>query len=218
MKYFIANWKTNQTISQSIEWMNVFLNGYKPNNERKIIICPPFPFISVLNNMIGKSHNLAIGAQDISSFEKGTYTGEVSALNLSGLVSYSIIGHSERFLHMHETSEISFQKSVLAHKYGISRFYCIKNEHDSFPADVEFVCYEAIDAISSGDGNGNNKPLNKIIELKKKLTLTSHTGFIYGGSVNENNCKEYISSPEIDGFLIGGASLNPNRFLTIITS
>lgn len=218
MKYFIANWKTNKTINQSIDWMSVFLKGYKPHNNKKIIICPPFPFISVLNSMIVKSHNLSIGSQDVSFHEKGTYTGEVSALNLSGMISHCIIGHSERYLHMHETPEIFFQKSMLAHKYGISRFYCIKNEFDSFPADVEFVCYEAIDAISTGDGNGSNKPLKNIIELKKKLILSGDTGFIYGGSVNENNCKEYISSPEIDGFLIGGASLDPKRFLTIINS
>jgi len=218
MKYFIANWKTNKTFNQSIEWMRVFLKNYSPNKNKIVIVCPPSPFISVLKEMISKKSNIFIGSQDISVFEQGTYTGEVSALNLSDMISYSIISHSERFQHMQETSEISFRKSQLAHKYGFTRFYCIKNEYDSFPQDVEFLCYEAIDAISSGDGKGKNKPLEEIVKLKRKLSLQSGVGFIYGGSVNENNCKEYVLSPEIDGLLVGGASLNPERFLSIINS
>jgi len=217
MKYFIANWKTNKTYKQSVEWMETFLHNYIPNNN-KVIICPPYPFISALKEMTSKSTNLFIGSQDISLFEKGTYTGEVSAFNLSDLITYSIIGHSERLKYMNESIKISFQKSQLAHKYGFTRFYCVKDEKDPFPADVEFVCYEAIDAISTGDGNGNNLPLSQILDLKKKLTLQPNTGFIYGGSVNENNSREYIASPEIDGILIGGASLDPKRFLTIINS
>jgi len=218
MKYFIANWKTNKTLQLSIEWMQTFLENYVPNENKKIIICPPFPFISKLNEMISQSAHVYIGSQDISVYEQGTYTGEVSALNLSGIIKYTIIGHSERSLHMHESTDISFQKSKLAHKYGFVQFYCIKNENDPYPPYVEFVCYEAIDAISTGDGKGNNKPLKIIIGLKRKLALQPNTKFIYGGSVNENNCKEYFNSPEIDGFLIGGASLNPQRFLAIINS
>lgn len=218
MKYFIANWKTNKTLNESIEWMKAFLKEYTLDISKKVIICPPFPFISKLKEMTSKSTNVFIGSQDVSFFEQGTYTGEVSALNLSGMISYSIINHSERFIHMHESSEVSFRKSQLANKYSLIRFYCIKNSRDPFPPDVEFVCYEALDAISKGDGKGDNKSLSDIVKLKRKLSLGSNTGFVYGGSVNEKNCKEYISSSEIDGILIGGASLNPQRFLTIVNT
>ena len=148
------------------------------------------------------------------------HTGSISKINSDLGYGFTEVPKLGKVFFSEDTvyTDISFQKSKLAHKYGFAQFYCIKNENDPYPPYVEFVCYEAIDAISTGDGKGNNKPLKIIIGLKRKLALQPNTKFIYGGSVNENNCKEYFNSPEIDGFLIGGASLNPQRFLAIINS
>lgn len=218
MKYFIANWKANKTLPESIEWMKTFLLSYERSPKKQIVVCPPLPFIIPLSQMIAEVSGIALGAQDLSAYEQGTYTGEVSARMLSGLVSFTIINHSERIVHFHESATMSFQKSKLAHKFGITRFYCVRGIEETFPEDVEFVCYEPVETISSGDGYGNGKSVEEILTVKTNLLLSQKTQFLYGGSVNEKTVHSYLSTKEIDGLLIGGASLDPERFSRIVNS
>lgn len=218
MRYFIANWKANKNINETQAWANEFLKLQIPNQDIKIIICPPFPLIFPLKKMLENQKNIYVGCQDISLFEDGTYTGEVTAHSLETLVAFAIIGHSERKKYFHESETNVQTKYALAKKYGIEPIYCVANADILYPPDIKFLCYEPPDAISKGDGRGNFASLDQILAAKQKLHVNSYTKFIYGGSVNKDNATEYLKSGEIDGFLIGGASLEPRHFFQIISA
>lgn len=216
MKYFIANWKANKNLNETQAWVNEFLKQKPINAEVRIIICPPFSLLSPLKKMLEGQQNIAIGSQNISAFEGGTYTGEVTAHNLESIAGYTILGHSERKKYFHETEDEVKMKYTLARKYGIEPIYCVADSIMPYPSDIKFLCYEPPSAISTGSGRGNNESLESILKAKQALKVTSKMKFIYGGSVNKDNAAEYLNSKEIDGFLIGGASLDPVHFYQII--
>ncbi len=214
MKYVIGNWKANKNFDEVKAWIQTFLMTYKAQPGVSVILCPPHPFISYLYEKLGPIENVCIGAQTISSIESGSYTGEVTAKSLAGMARYAIIGHSERRNALKETDEDLALKIVQAKKYGLEPVYCVRNEKDISPESVGFVSYEPVNSI----GTGQNESLENVLEMKNKLHLPKDVIFLYGGSVNENNVKEYVSSEQIDGFIIGGASLDVNQFLRIINS
>ena len=226
MKYFIANWKANKNIVTATEWINEFaqLINTNPtvfqklnNHEIEIIICPPFPLIFPVKEMLKSFPNILLGSQDLSSFEDGTFTGEVTGNNLNNLVRYSIIGHSERKKNNHESLETDLKKVINAKKYNIEPIFCVADTSISIPDDINFVCLEPPNAISKGDGRGNYLSAISIVHDKALMNLPKTTKFIYGGSVNEDNVQEYLESIEIDGFLSGGASLDAKHFFKIIS-
>lgn len=226
MKYFIANWKANKTLTESLLWVDAFISKFNQtphlvNKARddlfKIIICPPFPHIYPLSQKIKDYKNIHIGAQDVSNIEKGTYTGETTAFNLSGMVNYAIIGHSERRKHYLETQNMVLSKFNLAARNNINGFFCIGSLDDQLPQNIKFICWEPPESISTGDGKGGYKSLNDIVNFKNQIPLKEFS-FIYGGSVNEDNAKEYTQSGKIDGFIIGGASLDPHRFHSLLNN
>jgi len=214
MKYFIANWKANKTFPEAKEWLDIFLQSFKHNGQ--IIVCPPSPFLIPFREKINNLSDIYLGAQDISQFESGIYTGEITAVNLSGIIDYSIIGHSERKKFFGEFGRVLERKNSLAHRYGIKTIYCINDIDEPYPKDIDFACYEPVGSISSGDGRGNNESVENILKFKSGLDLNPNQKFIYGGSVNEDNAAGYLKCDEIDGVLIGGASLDPKRFLKMI--
>ncbi|MBI3366039.1 triosephosphate isomerase [Candidatus Roizmanbacteria bacterium] len=192
MKYFIANWKANKNLVETKSWVNEFFEKFDQDLKTKqkllddyikIIICPPFPLLYPLKELLNERKNIFVGCQDISSIEGGTYTGEVPAHSLESIVEYAIIGHSERKKYLHETAD------DVTKKYAISR----------------------------GDGRGNNIPSVEIIEVRNRMKLPEGAKFIYGGSINKDNVGEYLQHEEIDGFLSGGASLDPLHFYTMIS-
>jgi len=212
MKYFITNWKTNKNIVEAKEWIEIFIKKYTNKNNVKIIICPSYPFIYFLKEKTVHLKNVFIASQDLSVYEEGSYTGEVTAKNLKGLVNFSIIGHSERRKNFNDTDEVLFKKIALARKYGIEPIYCIRDESDPIPDDVKIIAYEPIYAI----GTGMNEPADKVIEMKKKLKIDQNKVFIYGGSVNEKNAIDYLKIDGINGFLVGKVSLDPEKFAALI--
>lgn len=220
MKFIIANWKANKNLEEVKYWLDNFLKNdfSKIVGKTEIIICPPFPFIPFLKEKVKNYPFIKIGAQDLSYFEEGAYTGEVTAKTLFGIINYVILGHSERRKYFKETEKILFKKFTLAKKYQIEVIFCIKGIEDHFPQEVKFIAYEPVEAISEGSGFGNNQSLEKILTIKKNLKLNHDCKFIYGGSVNEENSKYYLTNNQIDGVLVGGASLNPKRFYQIVTS
>lgn len=226
MKYFIANWKANKDINQAKTWVNDFINLINndsvtlqkfTNEEIKVIICPSFPLIYPIKEMLNDFKNIELGSQDVSVFKNGIYTGEVTASNLSTLVNYAIIGHSERKKNNHETLETDIIKINNAKKNNIEPIYCIADIAVSVPSNVKFVCLEPPVAISTGDGRGNFISPDKIVEELNRMNSSLSIKFIYGGSVNKDNIKLYLRYNEIDGFLIGGASLDPKHFYDIIS-
>jgi len=221
MKYFIANWKAKKNLSQIDDWVKIFSEEINENpqlllkltnNQIKIIICPPFSLLSSLKNKLPKIPNLFLGSQDVSQFDEGSFTGEITAKNLADFVNYTIIGHSERRKFLNETKELLVKKTSMAKRYHLEPIFCIRDNKDFIPTDCQLIAYEPVAAI----GTGQNEPPERVISLKKKLKLPQKNVFIYGGSVDENNAQSYLSTNEIDGFLIGSASLDPQQFYEII--
>lgn len=216
MKYVIGNWKANKNIEEANKWLTEFLQMDFSwiKNQVQIIICPPAPFIPLLKEKTKDFQFIKIGSQDISAFEEGAYTGEVTAKSLAGLCDFAIIGHSERRQLIDETDEMLFKKAAMAKKYNIEPIYCIRDENDKLPDYIIFVTYEPVWAI----GTGKNATLDDVLNLKKKLNLHEGKKFIYGGSVTDDNVNQYLKSGQVDGVLPGAASLDPLKFYKIIIS
>lgn len=218
MKYLIANWKAQMTYNQVQEWIrqckqilaeDIIIKRNGDNNNLTIIICPPHQFILYVKEQLKDISFIQIGAQDISHIEEGKFTGEVTAKALQGIIDFAIIGHSERRSNFEESEEIISQKIAQCVTYGIKPILCVRDQNDIMYSDVSLVAYEPVSAI----GTGHNMNPQEVIEMKKQLSLSSDVQFFYGGSADEKNCKEYLQTDNIDGFLVGSASLDAKRFL-----
>lgn len=223
MKYFIANWKSHKMVGESVQWLSEFVslinNDQKViknlhDNAIKIIICPPFSLLSSLKERLPNLPNIHLGSQTISSFDEGSYTGEVSGISLQGLVDYTIVGHSERRIHFNETNGEILKKIEIAEKYTIAPILCVRGAEDSIPHNVKIVAYEPPEYI----GTGKTQELNKIIEIKKTINLPSDCVFLYGAGVTSLHVSQFLATDEIDGLLVGSASLNPKNFYSIVES
>ncbi|MEI6532292.1 MAG: triose-phosphate isomerase family protein [Candidatus Roizmanbacteria bacterium] len=221
MKYIFANWKANKSFSSSREWMEQFIKIlYKDENVQKaikegkikIVIFPPAPLIHPLHHYTLNIPNLSLGSQDISAHESGSLTGEITAQAVSELVRYTLIGHSERRKYFNETEDEIYKKILLAHKYDIEPIHCIGNIEDKLYSSVKYIAFEPVESI----GTGMNMSIDAITIIKNKLNLNKEIKFIYGGSVNQYNCDQYLESDDIDGLLVGSASLDPLHFYSII--
>lgn len=204
----VQDWVTKFTMQLPT---NEMLINKLQNNAVMLIICPPFNFIEALKPLEKIAPNIKIGAQTVSAFVDGAYTGEVTARSLAGMISHAIIGHSERRSHFAETDESLAARVKNAKEQSIEPIYCIRGTEDAIPSDVLFVAYEPVEAI----GSGMNMPSNQVTEKKKLFQLPANSIFIYGGSVKEESAQEYLINSDIDGLLIGGASLQPETFIAI---
>lgn len=220
MKYLVANWKANKNLNEALIWIDVFNNLLKKNkkveeklrnDKLKIIICPSYHLIYPVSEKLINIPNITLGAQDVSFFEKGSYTGEVSASTLVGLAEFVIIGHSERRRYFKETNAIIDQKIKLAKQYRIEPILCVRDKKD-LSSEVEIVAYEPVNAI----GSGNNEDANNVLQMKQSLHLDPDIKFLYGGSTNEENAASYIKTGQIDGFLVGTASKDPHSFYNTV--
>ncbi len=216
MKYLIANWKAQMTFPQIQTWCQDFLELVNSDtalltnlqqNNIEIIICPPFPFIQFVQYQIKNVKNIVVGAQTVSSIEEGKFTGEVTAKSLQGIAQYAIIGHSERRTHFNETEEMISQKIDQCKKYGVQTILCVRNQEDTI-YETDIVAYEPTSSI----GTGKNANPQDVVTMKKTLNLSSTIPFLYGGSADENNEHEYLQTGEVNGFLVGTASLNAKEF------
>lgn len=220
MKLLIANWKASINKTDASTWMTTFLNYVDTNNidvklaekDTQIVICPPFPLISLVAEQLEAYTNIKTGSQTVSIVEHGAFTGEVTAELLKDYVSYAIIGHSERRTNFNATEEEIGKQIANATSNNIAPILCIRNEQDTIHPNVTYVAYEPVDAI----GSGHNADVNDVIAVKQKLNLLENTSFIYGGSVDVANIASYLQSGEIDGFLVGTASLQADSFIKLV--
>lgn len=221
MRYFVANWKARKNLKEAYDWFEKFsarvnsnqnLNTALRNGKIKIIVCPPYPLIFPLKEKFRDRLPVYFGAQDVSQFEGGSYTGEVAAKSLQGLVHYVIVGHSERRRYLNETNEMIANKIIQAQKYNIEPILCVRNQEDHPVKNVNIISYEPVQAI----GTGKNEDLKDILEMKERLQISRSTVFFYGGSVNKTTILNYLKTDEIKGFLIGTASNDPLDFYDIV--
>jgi triosephosphate isomerase len=226
-KIFVANWKANKTPSQALDWLREAKAGLEQAQNVQVIICSSFLAIESLAREL-KGSQIKVGAQNVSSFPSGAYTGEVSAEILKGLVSYCIVGHSERRTYFGETEEQVAAKVRNLLEVGITPILCVANprqldeylnKYSDIKDGVEKIVfvYEPPSAISGG---GDYRPENpdeasgNISEFKAKI---GPIPVLYGGSVNPEVIDSFLAQKEIDGFLVGKASLTSKDFVTLVS-
>ena len=243
-KVIAGNWKMNMLPDETIKFIEEFAPLVK-DTENEVILCVPYTdlFYALLNV---QGTNIKIGAQNMHFEEKGAYTGEISPQMLKSInVEYVIIGHSERRQYYNETDETVNKKIKAAFEVGLKPIVCVGETLEEREAgktaeiitnqtklalegltneQVEntIIAYEPIWAIGTGktatseDANNSIKEIrNKIAEIYGQNTA-SRVIIQYGGSVKSSNAKELFSTSDIDGGLVGGASLKAEEFSKIV--
>jgi triosephosphate isomerase len=247
-KPFIAgNWKMYKTTKEAIELVEGLQAELKGVTGCDVAVCPPFPALAAVRQALAGS-DIGLGAQNMYWEEQGAFTGEVSPLMLKGLCDYVIIGHSERRNVFDESDEWVNKKLHAALAHGLKPILCVGENLDQNQAGetVEFVggqvraafaglaaeqarivtiAYEPIWAIGTGVPS-TGEGANEIIGAAVRDVLADLFGddvaqamrIQYGGSVKPGNIAEFMSQPEIDGALVGGASLKAADFAAIVKS
>lgn len=221
MKYIVGNWKSNKTILQINEWFNIFHRLYKKNkntdlNNVKVIICPAFPYLYLARKLRDQYKlPIAIGVQDISPFDSGAYTGAVSGTMIKEFADFAIIGHSERRKNFLEDDNILAQKVIKAKNAGLATIYCVPDRNTFVPKDSDIIAYEPVWAI----GTGKTETPEVADEVAKYIKdRIPDSVVLYGGSVNPDNIGNFSGVKHIDGYLPGGASLDPQKFWEIVVN
>ena len=217
--YIIGNWKSNKTLEEAENWIKEFISLVKSRplpeeNPSEIILCPSYHHLPLLKDRIMNSHlPIKLGAQNISSFPSGAYTGEVSAQSLRGIIDYCIIGHSERRRLFHETDELIAKKAIELQNHGITPILCVENDHAHVPAGVKFVAFEPPAAI--GSGNAADPAMVNLVAKTIRQNDPESVVF-YGGSATPENASQFTMQSDISGLLIGSTSLNPDDFYKLL--
>lgn len=210
-----ANWKSNKGLSSTRSWFYALKEQLSPTSnkllesgELEIVIFPPAPLIYPLHTLCIDTPGVSVGAQDVSPVEEGAHTGLINASSLVGMADAVIVGHVEE-RKRGDTAEIVHQKyqQALAHK--IAPILCVTKREQCIP-DAKIISYEPIEAIGSGD----NASAQNVALFKSSLSHQPES-FIYGGSVNADNCGEYLTPRICDGFLVGTASLDCSDFAAL---
>ncbi len=237
-----GNWKMNTTVSEARELASsILLELDKIDNVDKVL-CPPFISLAAVGKLI-KESSTKLGAQNLYFAEKGAYTGEISPLMLADLCEFVIIGHSERRQYFNETDDIINQKVQAALKVGLKPILCIgerleENEAGrmaevvtkqlkSALAGIDYrrgmiVAYEPVWAIGTGRAATGEQANDTISLIRRNIAelygeeSARDIRILYGGSVTADNATEFMPQPEIDGALVGGASLKADQFLSIV--
>lgn len=236
-KVIIAgNWKMYKTQAESLE----FLQGFMPRleetpDDREVVICAPFTDLGLLSKSL-HGGRIQIGAQNVHWEEAGAYTGEISGEMLSEIgVRYVVIGHSERRQYFGETDETVNLRLKAAQRHGLTPILCVgetKQQRDAGETEAVIfdqlakdlvdidqnnlvIAYEPIWAIGTGD-TCDSAEANRVIGLIRQKLTNTNVSIQYGGSVKPDNVDEIMAQPEIDGALVGGASLQPESFARIV--
>lgn len=211
--WIIANWKANKNISEALEWVSEVGPRIPKQENLKVVVCPNFVCLEQIAKEIKVgNYNLILGSQDLSVFETGAYTGEVPALLLSGLVSISILGHSERRKNFNESDEIVAEKVRKANEANVIPLVCVQGEETIVPKNCKLIAYEPVRAI----GTGNSDTPENANVVAKNLKQKTNLEVLYGGSVSAENVKDFVRQENINGVLVGGASLDATEFVKIV--
>jgi len=241
-KKLFFNWKMNPT--SSFQATNLFEEVIKSSKSLSVhvVVCPPFVYLPLVCEM-SKKTNIKIGSQDISTQDSGSLTSEISGPMLVDLgCQYSIIGHSETREINHLTNQDVNKKIRHCLQSKLTPIFCIGYQEDKTTTDINhtelseqiqqglqdirleddqiiYLAYEPVWAIGTGKTADNSiivEVTKFILQELKMLGLDSKTKILYGGSVDDQSVVELMKIEEIDGFLIGGASLKPEKFSRII--
>jgi len=237
-----GNWKMNTTVGEAVALVEAMRHKLDAIAGVEKVICPPFISLAAIGELL-KGTTVKLGAQNLYFEEKGAYTGEVSPLMLAGICRFVIVGHSERRQYFKETDEVVNKKLRAALKAGLVPILCVgekleENEAGKTKAVVTgqlraslsgigqpgglLVAYEPIWAIGTGLA-ATAQQANATIGLIRRTVAELYNGeiaarmrILYGGSVTADNIAELMWQPDIDGTLVGGASLKADQFLSIV--
>ncbi|HHU46489.1 MAG TPA: triose-phosphate isomerase [Bacteroidales bacterium] len=245
-KLVIGNWKMNLSFEEANDLIIAIgdaLEGFHTNSE--VVLSPSFVYLELATDL-AEEYNFSIAAQNCSEYENGAYTGEISASMLAALkVNFCIVGHSERRKYFHETNETIAKKVDLLHKQQLIPIVCCgetmeerkNNEHfkiveqqlveSLFHLNKEMfghviIAYEPVWAIGTGETATPEQAqemhafIRSLIEKKYGAETAYNAYILYGGSCNAKNALNLFMQPDIDGGLIGGASLKTSEFIAII--
>ncbi len=218
------------------------------NEEHQVLLAVPFPYLLTVKEMTDNVLGMSVCAQNMASTKNGAFTGEVSGEMLRGMnIEFVIIGHSERREYFHENNDILASKVKLALEYGIKPVFCCgepldireSNEQNSF-VEIQLkeslfhltdnqmknfiIAYEPIWAIGTGKTATSDQAqemhahIRAVIANKYGKEIAETVSILYGGSVKATNAKDIFSKPDVDGGLVGGASLVADEFINIIKS
>ncbi|MDE6321527.1 MAG: triose-phosphate isomerase, partial [Muribaculaceae bacterium] len=243
-----GNWKMNTTLQEGIQLavdVNDALKGVETKCD--VVICVPFTHLASINGVIDKE-KLGLGAENCADHLKGAYTGEVSAPMVASTgATYVILGHSERRQYYGETSETLREKVKLALAENLTPIFCIgevleERENGSYLEVVKkqieealfdlsaedfgklILAYEPVWAIGTGKTATDDQAeemhayIRSLIADKYGKEVADNTSILYGGSCKPSNAKQLFAKPNVDGGLIGGASLKAEDFMGIVTA
>ncbi|HHZ20361.1 MAG TPA: triose-phosphate isomerase [Firmicutes bacterium] len=240
-----GNWKMYKTIPEAVQLVEELVKTVGDSTEVEVAVCPPFTALATVAGLI-KGSKIRLGAQDLFWEKEGAYTGEVSPAMLADLgCHYVIIGHSERREYFGETDETVNKKVQAAFAHGLTPIVCVgeslaqrkagetdmlvKSQIEKGLAGLQaedaaklVIAYEPIWAIGTGlssDGPDANRVIGLIRRTLAQMygaAVADRIRIQYGGSVKPNNIKEFMEQPEIDGALVGGASLDAASFTSIV--
>ncbi|MCJ2543988.1 triose-phosphate isomerase [Thermostichus vulcanus] len=240
-----GNWKMHKTQAQAREFLREFGTALQSSSqdsvpltrtvsERQVILCVPYTDLAVVVEQTQGS-GIAVGAQNLHWEDQGAFTGEISGPMLVELgVRYVIVGHSERRQYFGESDETVNQRLAAAQRHGLIPILCVgesKHQRDQglteswileqldrglAGIDLEHlvIAYEPIWAIGTGETCAAQEA-NRVIGLIRQHVGQAHLSILYGGSVKASNIDEIMAQPQIDGVLVGGASLEPKEFARI---
>lgn len=240
-----GNWKMNKTEAEALSLVRVLMQWVRSYSDVEVLVCPPFTSLSTLSKLLVSSP-IQLGAQNISDQPSGAYTGEISGAMAAEFCTHVILGHSERRAYYGEDNGLINRKLHAAISVGLTPVLCVGEvlaERDAGKAaavinqqlkeglagihldDPEkmVIAYEPVWAI----GTGRSASPDEITELIASVIRPTLSGLwgdpisqgirvLYGGSVNSSNAGGFFSTAEIDGALVGGASLTAEKFLGII--
>lgn len=241
-----GNWKMNNTVEESVNLAKKLVEFSACfNKNREILICAPFTSLYALKEVV-KNSNIKLGAQNMHFEESGAYTGEISPIMLKDIgVDYVLIGHSERRQYFKEDDELLNKKLKAALKFNIKPILCVGETLEQREANIEketvenqlanglkglneeeikniVIAYEPIWAIGTGK-TATSEQANEMISFIRNVVGKLYNNHIseniiiqYGGSVKGSNAAEIMAKDDIDGALVGGASLIADDFIQII--
>lgn len=240
-----GNWKMNKTMAEATQFIDEVAGKIPADSNVEAIVCAPFPYLATLVEK-AQGTNIKISAQNMHEADDGAYTGEVSPVMLKDIgVTHVVLGHSERREYFAETDETVNQKARAAFKHDLTPIICVgetleQREANETKAHVEaqvkkaleglteeqvsrtMIAYEPIWAIGTGK-TASSEDANEVcahVRQVVKNTVSEQAGeqviIQYGGSVKPANIDELLSQSDIDGALVGGASLESNSFLELV--